>query len=318
MPLFQYNILNRVTEVTDDEPTNTPRRPIPVIDNPPPGILSAEEDRNKTKEWLDKAPAEVKRDQKEFQTFSQRIVAKALTHTPHDSLFYSSIKNDFTRAQLLRCIYYLSSKIHDKDNKSSNGYEFALKRVREGARGESSSRRRNDAPQSSESAPRQHHSGQSRNTHNVHFSTDDNQLEQDTTHRSNRDTPTRSSTRILEGPSRTNNSRSAAASAAADAAINRRAALSTPPDSTTEDVTILALRLSEVEAEIACHNVERVELYELKQEVEARKCKICYAADIDCIFVDCYHMATCLECAQGCEKCPVCRKEGVSVAKVYF
>jgi len=334
MPPFGFPNSNRIFETSDDESTNTPRRPIPIIDNPPPGILNAEEQRKKTeiREWLDAAPSDVKRDQKEFQSFSQHIVAKALTHTPHENLFFNSIKNDFSQPQLLRCIYYLSSKIYDKDKRSSNGYKFAMKRVREST-GRHTSSPQNDTNRSLESASRRHYSGRNRDTHSVRFNDDDEQLEQDSrnhsstvsrhtteTYRSSWDTNAHNSTRTAMGPTTTNNSRSAAASAAATAAINRRAAATPPPDTnaTGEELAFLSQRLIEAETELARHAAEQVELHELKQTAESRKCKICYTAEIDCIFVDCYHMATCLECAQGCEKCPVCRKEGVSVAKVYL
>lgn len=332
MPPFGFPTSNRIFETSDDELTNTSRRPIPIIDNPPPGTLNAEEQRKKTeiRKWLDEAPSDVKRDQKEFQAFSQHIVAKALTHTPHENFFYSSIDNDFSQPQLLRCIYYLSSKIYDKDKKSSNGYEFAMKKVRESS-GRHTSSRRIETTRSSESASRQHYSGRHRDARGVRFNDDDDQSEQDIrnrssiasrhtteSHRSNRNVNAPSSTRTTGRPATTNHGRSAAASAAANAAINRRAAATPPPDTTAEELTFLSQRLMEAETELACHASAQVELHELKQKAEARKCKICYTAEIDCIFVDCYHMATCLECAQGCEKCPVCRKEGVSVAKVYL
>ena len=36
-------------------------------------------------------------------------------------------------------------------------------------------------------------------------------------------------------------------------------------------------------------------------------CKICLERPMDCVFLECGHMATCSQCAARCEECPICR-----------
>lgn len=333
---MQPTMSGRIIEISDDEYSNmqssTARRPIPIIDNPPPGTTTREEDHQKAeaRNWLEKASEEVRRDQREFQAFSHSIIAKALTRTPHEQSFFRSMNNGFSSPQLLRCIYYLSSKLHEKG--SASGYRSSIKagRVKEGSqRHAGSGSYREDRPRQSEDTSRQSRSGRNRPTRNrLVLVNDEEESDQDDQQRpSARHTEARHSShsghtsrnmRTAGAAPTTDHNRTTAASAAASAAINRAAYSTCDPDSTIAELTLLRQHLANAEAELSTQVLEQVELRELKEKAEARRCKICYIAEIDCIFVDCYHMATCLECAQGCERCPVCRKEGVSVAKVYL
>jgi len=46
-------------------------------------------------------------------------------------------------------------------------------------------------------------------------------------------------------------------------------------------------------------------------------CKICYAADVDCLLLPCCHYISCLQCARRCATCPVCRHEIIDRRPVY-
>ena len=46
-------------------------------------------------------------------------------------------------------------------------------------------------------------------------------------------------------------------------------------------------------------------------------CNICMSNPIDCLILECGHMATCLTCAKSLSKCPICRKEIVRIVKAF-
>lgn len=287
-----------------------PSRPrLPIIDNVPPEFAALERDH--LIYWLRHASSEVKHDLSEFRCFSQNIIAKALRHVRHEYEFFKLIDNEFSSSQLLQCIYYLSTKINEKDPKSSCGYEPATKEARD----------RNRRHGSRKHDPRL--SPTPLNVSSVDLSDQEDSFEDDFQQRLNitavpraHDHHASRRRQRAEAPSATNQNRSEAASAAATAAIGRATDLHS--HLAESEPAYLRQRLAEIETVLQNLASSRLELEELRRKAEARTCKICYAAEIDCIFVDCYHMATCLECAQGCDKCPVCRKEGVSVAKVYL
>lgn len=53
-------------------------------------------------------------------------------------------------------------------------------------------------------------------------------------------------------------------------------------------------------------------------ELDVRACcKVCYDAPINTVFVDCGHMATCLECSNQLESCPICRTRINQVVQTY-
>ena len=56
------------------------------------------------------------------------------------------------------------------------------------------------------------------------------------------------------------------------------------------------------------------------EELEVRdsdQCNICMSNPIDCLILECGHMATCLTCAKSLSKCPICRKEIMRLVKAF-
>lgn len=66
-------------------------------------------------------------------------------------------------------------------------------------------------------------------------------------------------------------------------------------------------------------------LWEQKQKDDSNKdnlpdselCKICMDKAIDCLILECGHMATCLGCVKPLSECPICRKYIVRLVRVY-
>lgn len=52
---------------------------------------------------------------------------------------------------------------------------------------------------------------------------------------------------------------------------------------------------------------------------DADICKICFEDDkkVECAFVKCGHMLTCLSCAGRLKQCPVCRSDVEQILKLY-
>ncbi|XP_030372531.1 uncharacterized protein LOC115622657 [Scaptodrosophila lebanonensis] len=46
-------------------------------------------------------------------------------------------------------------------------------------------------------------------------------------------------------------------------------------------------------------------------------CKICMDAPIECVFLECGHMATCTSCGKQCPECPICRQYVVRVVRFF-
>ncbi|CAF0842547.1 unnamed protein product, partial [Didymodactylos carnosus] len=46
-------------------------------------------------------------------------------------------------------------------------------------------------------------------------------------------------------------------------------------------------------------------------------CKVCMDAQIDCVFLDCGHMCTCVKCGKVLAECPMCRQYIVRVVRVF-
>ena len=46
-------------------------------------------------------------------------------------------------------------------------------------------------------------------------------------------------------------------------------------------------------------------------------CNIFMSIPIDCLILECGHMATCLACAKSLSKCPICRKQVVRIVKAF-
>lgn len=46
-------------------------------------------------------------------------------------------------------------------------------------------------------------------------------------------------------------------------------------------------------------------------------CQICYSEDQDALFYDCGHVCACVTCAKQVDICPMCRKNVISVVRIY-
>lgn len=46
-------------------------------------------------------------------------------------------------------------------------------------------------------------------------------------------------------------------------------------------------------------------------------CKICMDAPIECVFLECGHMATCTACGKVLSECPICRSYIVRVVRIF-
>lgn len=57
---------------------------------------------------------------------------------------------------------------------------------------------------------------------------------------------------------------------------------------------------------------------ENKQLKEARQCKICIDAEIDCVFLPCGHLISCSVCAPKLRTCPVCRAFIRGTVKIFL
>ena len=66
----------------------------------------------------------------------------------------------------------------------------------------------------------------------------------------------------------------------------------------------------------AIQNETRLRPEELKLR-DSDLCNICMSNPIDCLILECGHMATCLTCAKSLSKCPMCRKQIVRLVKAF-
>ena len=55
---------------------------------------------------------------------------------------------------------------------------------------------------------------------------------------------------------------------------------------------------------------------ELKAQ-DSELCNICMVNQIDCLFLECGHMCTCLICAKEIFKCPICRQQISRIVKAF-
>ncbi|ELT99769.1 hypothetical protein CAPTEDRAFT_30490, partial [Capitella teleta] len=50
---------------------------------------------------------------------------------------------------------------------------------------------------------------------------------------------------------------------------------------------------------------------DIKRENEAMKesntCKVCFDAEVNCVFLPCGHLVCCMSCAEQVSNCPLCR-----------
>nr|CAD7430746.1 unnamed protein product [Timema monikensis] len=63
------------------------------------------------------------------------------------------------------------------------------------------------------------------------------------------------------------------------------------------------------------------------ENMEARKelekldmdelCKVCMDAPVECVMLECGHMATCTNCGKQLNECPICRQYVVRVVRIF-
>ena len=50
---------------------------------------------------------------------------------------------------------------------------------------------------------------------------------------------------------------------------------------------------------------------------DSELCNICMSNPINCLILECGHMATCLTCANSLSKCPICRNQIARLVKAF-
>ena len=58
----------------------------------------------------------------------------------------------------------------------------------------------------------------------------------------------------------------------------------------------------------------REENERLREEIS---CRVCYTKESNIVFLPCRHLVTCPDCADGVQKCPVCRAEIQHMVKIF-
>ncbi|CAF4564259.1 unnamed protein product, partial [Rotaria sp. Silwood2] len=53
------------------------------------------------------------------------------------------------------------------------------------------------------------------------------------------------------------------------------------------------------------------------EQSDENLCKICMDANIDCVFLDCGHLCTCVRCGKQLSECPLCRSYIIRVVRVF-
>jgi len=46
-------------------------------------------------------------------------------------------------------------------------------------------------------------------------------------------------------------------------------------------------------------------------------CKICMDAPVECVILECGHLATCMACGKQLSECPICRRFVVRVVRIF-
>ena len=54
-----------------------------------------------------------------------------------------------------------------------------------------------------------------------------------------------------------------------------------------------------------------------KDSSDENLCKVCWDAIIDCVFLDCGHLCTCIQCGKQLSQCPICRSYIVRLVRVF-
>jgi hypothetical protein len=50
---------------------------------------------------------------------------------------------------------------------------------------------------------------------------------------------------------------------------------------------------------------------------ENEMCKVCMDHIIDCVFLECGHLVTCVDCGRQLRECPLCRQNIVRIVRVF-
>ncbi|CAF1570639.1 unnamed protein product, partial [Rotaria sordida] len=53
------------------------------------------------------------------------------------------------------------------------------------------------------------------------------------------------------------------------------------------------------------------------EQSDENLCKICMDANIDCVFLNCGHLCTCIRCGKQLSECPLCRSYIIRVVRVF-
>lgn len=54
-----------------------------------------------------------------------------------------------------------------------------------------------------------------------------------------------------------------------------------------------------------------------QEETEPDVCKICYDREINCVFLECGHLCSCVECGRQMKDCPICRRPIARVVEIF-
>ena len=54
-----------------------------------------------------------------------------------------------------------------------------------------------------------------------------------------------------------------------------------------------------------------------KEEADENLCKVCWEAEINCVVLNCAHLAMCCTCAEQLDKCPICRADIVMRKRIF-
>lgn len=46
-------------------------------------------------------------------------------------------------------------------------------------------------------------------------------------------------------------------------------------------------------------------------------CKVCMDAPLDCVLLECGHIASCVNCGKQLAECPICRQYVVRVVRIF-
>lgn len=65
-----------------------------------------------------------------------------------------------------------------------------------------------------------------------------------------------------------------------------------------------------------CENFYVLLLIEM-ENLDENLCKICWDEPIECVILECGHMACCLNCGKQMSECPICKQYVVRVVRFF-